>query len=37
LSTRELQALAEISPQDVSDALDLFRDAVPPRFERLLD
>lgn len=37
LTYSELMALADISPQDVSEALDRFSQAVPPRFERLLD
>lgn len=37
LTFRELQAIAEISPQDISAAVDRFHRSVPPRFERLLD
>lgn len=37
LTSRELMAMADVTPQDVSEALDRFSQAVPPRFERLLD
>lgn len=37
LTTSELMAMADITPQDVSEALDRFSQSVPPRFERLLD
>lgn len=37
LTYSELMALADITPQDVSEALDRFSQSVPPRFERLLD
>lgn len=37
LTQRELLALADITPADISAALDRFSRAVPPRFRRLLD
>ena len=37
LSQRELLALADIAPQDISAALDRFSRAVPRRYQRLLD
>jgi hypothetical protein len=37
LTFAELQAIAEIKPNDVSAALDRFSDAVAPRYRNLLD
>ena len=37
LTYRELMALADIQPQDISAALDRFSQAVPRRYQRLLD
>lgn len=37
LTYRELEAIADITPQDVSAALDRFSEAVPRRFRNLLD
>lgn len=37
LSQRQLLELAEITPQDISAALDRFSQAVPRRYQRLLD
>ena len=37
LTYAELLELAEISPQDISNALDRFNQAVPRRYQNLLD